>query len=266
MTKLRPVSIASLMMLVWLAFYVLAAFFATRWADFLAIIGCTVPMLASKRFRGDTFGAVFCNTVKYKKKEYALCFAFTISGCALISAICYLLFAGGTAEAGAARGDFLYLLVFYCFIPAFFEEWFVRGGVLGALAPYKAGGVWLCAIFFMLMHTDLTKYLYAFFAGFLITALVYLTECIYLGMLLHFINNFTSLLLSYLPKGNHEYAALGVIAVIFVTSLALLKRSKLFSDVKDIFMQGKNIDKENLSPLFWVFVTLSIGVTVFRFI
>lgn len=256
------------MMLVWLAFYVLAAFFATRWADFLAIIGCTVPMIVfKKKHRGETFGTVFCNTVKYKKKEYSLYVLFCISGCALISALCYLFFASGEAQTVAARSDFPYLLVFYCFIPAFFEEWLVRGGILGVLAPYKAGAVWICGIFFMLMHANPAKYLYALFAGLLITSLVYLTECIYLGMLLHFLNNFAALLLSYLPNGFAEYIALAVVTVVFALSFVLLKRTRLFADTKKLLLSVKDVNtKEILSPFFYAVVIAFICIAAFRVI
>lgn len=269
MKKLKPINVASLMMLLWLAFYIFAAFFATRWADFLAIIGCTAPMTVfSKRVRGETYGTKDFNTVKYKKREYALYFAFTISGGALISAITYLLTSFGYAETEtAARSDFPYLLVFCCFIPAFFEEWLVRGGVLGALKRCGKGSVIVSAVFFMLMHISPAKYPYALFAGLLITALVYLTECIYLGMLLHFLNNFTSLLLSYLPRGISEYIALAILAAAFGVSLALLRRGKLFTDVRELLMTAKNENfKEYFTPPFNVFVVLSILVTVLRFI
>lgn len=224
------------MMLVWLAFYVFAAFFATKWADFIAIIACTVPMLVfKKKHRGETFGARDCNTLKYKKKEYVLFFLLCISGCALISAFTHMLFASGEVQT-ATRSDFPYLLVFGCLLPAFFEEWFVRGGLLGALSPYKSGAVWICSFFFMLMHMSFARFPYALFAGLLITALVYLTECIYLGMLLHFLNNFASLLLSYLPKGVAEYIALAILATVFILSTVLLLRGSLLKDVKKLIL------------------------------
>lgn len=271
MTKTKSVNIASLMMLLWLAVFVFATFYAQRWADFLSIIGCTLPMVLFKRgHRGKTFGTRDSNTVKYKKKEYALLMLFGISGSAVISAVTYLVINAGYVETTTQRSDFLYLLVFGCLIPAFFEEWLVRGGVLGALKPIGAKGVWLSAIFFMLMHAEPTKYLYAFFAGFMIGSLVYLTECIYLGFLMHFLNNFASLLLSYVPKGNGEYVALGIIIAICVLSFNLLKKTNLFADTKKIVMLAKKDDtalyeEENIfTPLFYTFVALAIGVMILR--
>lgn len=266
MHKRKSGNIASLMMLVWLMFYI-AALWIPKWADFIGILGCTVPMLLFKQnMRGKTFGTRDCNTVIYQKTEYAAFFAFCISGCALLSAITFFLSnLGGvqTAAETAGRSDFFYLLVFSCMIPAFFEEWLVHGGVLGKLAKYDGAGVWMCAILFMLMHVAPTRWLYALFAGVLITALVYLTECIYLGMLLHFCNNVASLLLSYLPSGTAQTIALIVIAAVFAASFMLLARGKLFADTVKLL---REVDSEKmrdlLTPLFWVFAAAVVAVYI----
>lgn len=264
MNKRKSGNIASLMLLVWLAFYI-AALLIPKWAGFIGIFGCTVPMIVfDQKVRGKTFGTRDCNTVIYKKQEYAAFFAFCISGCALLSAITFFftnLGGAPTAAETVGRSDFFYLLVFSCMIPAFFEEWLMRGGVLGKLAKHGGAGVWMCAILFMLMHVAPTKWLYALFAGVLITALVYLTECVYLGMLLHFCNNFASLLLSYLPGGTAETIALIVIAAVFVSSLLLLARGKLFADTVKLLREvdGEKM-RELLTPLFWMFAAGVVAI------
>ncbi len=262
MTKFyKAGDVASLMMLVWLAFYIFGTAFVPRWADFIGILGCTVPMLLFKQtIRGRTFGTKDCNTAKYKKSEYALFFAFCISGCALFAALSVLLFGQGTVQTGAMRGDFFYLLVFSCMVPAFFEEWMLRGGVLGALAQLGGAGVWGCAVLFMLMHISPAKWAYALFAGLLITALAYLTECIYLGMLLHFCNNLMSLLLSYLPSDMEPIMLLMIFAV-FVASLLWLMRGALLSDTVKLLRSANDMTvRELLTPLFWVFVLLILMI------
>lgn len=257
MKKLKTGDIASAMMLIWLAVYMFAALALPKWADFLAVIACTLPMLLVKqRVRGATYGTRDCNTVIYKGKEYFAFFVFCICGSALLSAAVHI--ASGYLKTApfAPRTDFPYLFVFSCFLPAFFEEWLLRGGVLGTVAKQGSAGVWFCAVLFMLMHMDFARWLYALFAGVLITALVYKTECIYLGMFLHFLNNVTALLLSYLPNAVAEYAALGVIAILFVLAFAILRRSNLGRDVRALLGNVKKEDvHELLSPLFFVFVT-----------
>lgn len=117
----------------------------------------------------------------------------------------------------------------------------------------------------MLMHTDISKWPHALFAGVLITALVYVTECIYLGMLLHFLNNFTSLLLSYLQTPVSEYVALCVIAVLFMIALAVLWRSRLGKDVRALLVRVKREDvRALLSPLCVVYIVLTIVLSLYK--
>jgi|GEM_PF-1298988 len=266
MSEKRAVNIASVMMLIWLAFYLLAVFVLPKWGGFFPIVGCTVPMLVfSKSARGATFGARDCNTVKYPVWEYAAFFVFCIGGCALLSALSYIASGLLTASPIVPRGDFPYLFVFSCFLPAFFEEWLVRGGVLGAVAQHGSAGVWFCSLCFMLMHADFAKWPYALFAGLLITALVYTTECIYLGMLLHFTNNLTALLLSYLPDAKAEYIALAVIAVLFVAAFLLLRRAHLGKDVWALLRKVEREDvKALLSPLFFMFAAAVILLILYK--
>lgn len=265
MKKRKAGNIASLMMLVWLAVYLFAAFVLPKWADFLSVIGCTLPMLLVKQpVRGETYGTRDCNTVIYKKREYIAFFVFAIAGSALLSAAVHIV-SGYLDAAVAPRTDFPYLVVFSCFLPAFFEEWLVRGGVLGTVAKHGSAGVWMCSVFFMLMHTDIARWPYALFAGVLITALVYKTECIYLGMLLHFLSNFVSLLLSYLPDAMAEYAALVAIVVSFVIAVAVLRRSNLGKDVWKLLWNVQREDiRELLSPLFFVFTAAVITLILYK--
>jgi len=263
MTKIKHGNVAALMMLLWLA---ISFFFPQRWSAFQTIIACGAPMvLFGVKTRGRTFGTRDCNTVIYKKHEYALFFAFCIFGAALISAITFLFAkAFGTVEtSNVPQNGFLYLFVFSCLVPAFFEEWLVRGGILGTLKSYGGAGVLVCAFFFALMHTDVSKLPYAMFSGVFITALVYLTESIYLGMFLHFLNNFVSLILSYLPKGMGEYIALFIIAVAFLISARYFKETKLCKDtVKLIYTVDREKVKELCTPLFWVFAVLTFMLMV----
>lgn len=264
MKQRRAGNVASLMMLLWLAVHLFATFVLPKWADFLAVVACTLPMLLVKPcVRGETYGTRDCNTVIYKKREYTAFFVLVIAGSALLSAAVHI--ASGLDAVTAPRTDFPYLVVFACFLPAFFEEWLVRGGVLGAVAPHGGAGVWLCSVFFMLMHTDISKWPHALFAGVLITALVYVTECIYLGMLLHFLNNFTSLLLSYLQTPVSEYVALCVIAVLFMIALAVLWRSRLGKDVRALLVRVKREDvRALLSPLCVVYIVLTIVLSLYK--
>ncbi len=254
---------AAWLCLMWLCFHAFSIW-APRWASFLGLVACALPMLlAAPRLGVRSFGTRDCNTMRYPKRAYAAFFVCTISGNALLAALPRL-FAGATLETTVVRHDFFYLLVFSCMIPAVFEEWFVRGGVLGAVADRGGAGILLCALAFMLMHTSLSAWPYAFFGGLMLTLLVYLTECVYLGMLLHFCNNFASLLLSYLPTGAASYAALAALALTFAASLYAFRRSDLYVDARKV-MQGKTL-RDDLralcTPWWWVFALLCIILSI----
>lgn len=258
----RAGNIASLMMLIWLAFYILFARVLPQWMGFMPVVGCTVPMLLfGSRVRGSTYGTRDCNVLRYRTGEYAVFFVFCICGCALLSALGYIVGGLLSAVPTLPRTDFPYMLVFSCFLPAFFEEWLLRGGVLGAVAHKGGAGVWTCGVLFMLMHLDPAKWIFTLFAGVCITALVYQTECIYLGMLLHFVNNVFSLLLSLLPSETAEYIALGVIFLCFVASALVLCRIPLGKDVRKLlFCVRKEDFYELLSPLFFLFAAATVLV------
>ncbi len=257
MNKLKRGDVAALMLLLWLS---ISFFFPERWKAFQTIIACGAPMvLFNTKIRGKTFGTRDCNTAVYKKHEYALFFVFVICGSALISVLTYLLFTESAQEAAVKQqGAFFYTFVFSCIVPAFFEEWFIRGGVLGALARYGGMGIFACATIFAVMHGT-RGMLYAAFAGLFITAFVYVTECIYLGMFLHFLNNFSSVLLSYL-SGVAEYIALSAIVVLFVLSIFLLRNTKLLGDISQALITYNKEDKREVVTPLLIIVLLVSGI------
>lgn len=250
-------------MLLWLCVYLVAVFCLPKWADMLFVLAAALPALAVCK-ETPIFGSRDCNLIRYPKRAYALTAGFMISGCALLSFAVSLLsrlLGGGTATASGGRGDFLYLFVFSCLLPAFFEELLLRGRILGLVARERGFGIWLCAALFALMHIQLPKLPYAFFAGLILTLLVYLTECVYLGMLLHFANNFAALLLSRLPD-TAAYVAAALLAALFIFCFVRLKKTRLYADAvgllrevcPDAFFAG-------LHGAVWLFaaLTLSLG-------
>lgn len=217
-------------MLLWLCVYLIAVFCLPKWADMLLLLAAVLPAFAVCR-KTPIFGSRDCNTIRYRRRDYALTVGVMISGCALLSFAASLVsrLLGGAAASGGGRDDFFYLLVFSCLLPAFFEELLLRGRVLGLVSRERGFGIWLCAALFALMHIQLQRLPYAFFAGLILTLVVYLTECVYLGILLHFANNFAALLLSYLPNVA-AYAAAVLLAVLFVFCFVRLKKTQFYAD------------------------------------
>ena len=76
-------------------------------------------------------------------------------------------------------------------LPAFFEEFLMRGGVLGSYMSTGRvrAGVLLSALVFGLMHMNATQFFYATIIGIVLGLLYALTGSIWPGVLFHLLNN-----------------------------------------------------------------------------
>ena len=76
-------------------------------------------------------------------------------------------------------------------IPAFFEEFVVRGGMLNSYirTGRLRASVLLTALLFGLQHMNPTQLFYAFVTGVILALLFVLTDSIWPGILFHFLNN-----------------------------------------------------------------------------
>lgn len=94
--------------------------------------------------------------------------------------------------------DLILAIVIMGIIPAFCEEAVFRGGVLNGL---REKGVWFAVLYssmcFALMHTNLQQIPYTFLLGLIIGWVVYYTRSIWLGILIHLLNNVTVLCVGY---------------------------------------------------------------------
>lgn len=103
--------------------------------------------------------------------------------------------------AGEIRGGYAVVLMFIstAIVPAFVEELLFRGVVLSSIKPYsESGAVLISALLFGLMHQTPFQVFYATAIGVILGILRIKTESIWTGVLVHFFNNFLSVLQSYL--------------------------------------------------------------------
>ena len=124
--------------------------------------------------------------------------------------------------------DLIMSVLVLAVLPALIEEYVFRGIVYGALVPFGARMAILgSALFFALAHFNLLKFINALFIGLFLGFLVYRTGCLAVGIVLHFTNNFVSLVISYtqqtvgLPDGVAMlfYAVvclLGIVSAVYV--------------------------------------------------
>lgn len=99
-------------------------------------------------------------------------------------------------------------------VPAFVEEFLFRGLVLSNLLPYgRTTAIFASALLFGVMHQNVEQLLYATVAGLVLGYLYVKTRSIWVCVLLHFVNNFTSVLQTVLAERLSELTANTVIGV-----------------------------------------------------
>ena len=87
-------------------------------------------------------------------------------------------------------------------LPSIFEEIFVRGAILDGLR--KNGfvtAIFLSALFFMLMHGSAEQTVHQFLFGLIAGYIVIISGSLITGMIFHFINNLTTVLIIYFAGG-----------------------------------------------------------------
>ncbi len=114
-------------------------------------------------------------------------------------------------------------LIFTCAFPALFEEFLHRGILLNAGKKYGNTRVALVvsSLLFGLMHLNINQFFYAAILGFLMGNVVLASNSIIPSIIIHFINNFLSTLVSYGSK-------LKWAPVVFVETITEVLMSNVF--------------------------------------
>ena len=129
--------------------------------------------------------------------------------------------------------DIVLLFVSTALVPAVCEELLFRGLILTNLLPYgKKTAVLGSALLFALMHENIEQVLYAFVAGIVLGLLYIKTKSIWLPTLLHFFNNFSSVVQITLSERFEEQTATGLVALLNLTVLFLGVVSIIYLAIK----------------------------------
>ena len=261
--KLRHIDVAALYLFIWLAVQMFFSFLLPAWASFSTIFACTLPIVALAR--KGAFGARDTNARRFPKRDYIWFALFFVSGCAFVSFCTSLTIKMLGGDLPSNPGSFLYRLVFACLLPAFFEEWLFRGHILRICSVYGGVGVILAGLFFGFAHLSVARLPYAVFAGIMLSAIVYLTENIYLGMAFHALTNFTSLCLSRVRGNSASAIAIGAIIVVFCISAFHFWRSSIGEKMLRLFRRVWVRDVfATLSPLAILYFLVTTALIVFN--
>ena len=127
-------------------------------------------------------------------------------------------------------------------IPAVCEEFLFRGLILNGLRKY---GLWfavlISALLFSLMHMNLLQLPYTFILGVIFGLVVYYTRNIWLGIIMHFFNNTTTvLIMAFTQDSGAEFVwwevliavagVLGAVALIYLMMTLLKKKANAIAE------------------------------------
>jgi len=115
-----------------------------------------------------------------------------------------------TPKFGSVGAYFLSLLVM-AVLPAFGEEYLMRGHVFSGLSTKSVlFGILFSALFFSLMHANPVQTVHQFGIGIVLALVMILTNSLWACVLVHFFNNFISLTINaYLPQVGEIIVGLG---------------------------------------------------------
>ncbi|MDR3216547.1 MAG: CPBP family intramembrane metalloprotease [Clostridiaceae bacterium] len=103
-------------------------------------------------------------------------------------------------------GDLFLAIFMTAVLPAVFEELTHRGLLFAGFRNNGIGVVFVTAALFALIHNNIRQTGYTFYDGVILGLLVYYTRSIYPAMLVHFLNNFSSVLGDYAGQNGGVYA------------------------------------------------------------
>ena len=153
-----------------------------------------------------------------------------VLGIALLTSL--LLNSLGASSAPVADEALIKMLVAHALLPSVLEEMLFRYLPLKVLYPYSPrAAVLISSLLFALIHLDLYKMPYAFAAGIVLVLADALTGSIIPSLVIHFINNASSVaLMKYGELGGFTavfYSALGILCVGSVAVIAIRYKSYL---------------------------------------
>lgn len=108
-------------------------------------------------------------------------------------------------------GVYFLALVIMALIPAFGEEFFMRGTVFPGLSTRGTWfGILMSGLFFSLMHANPYQTVHQFGLGVVLAIVLLITGSLWCGVIIHFLNNFISLTITaYIPEIDMWYIKLG---------------------------------------------------------
>lgn len=178
-------------------------------ASFLleSLFGLTAWIVATKK---SDFFKITCMKKKVNSKIFLYGFLIAVVSLLLFGRLTYvysdfLYLLGYEPELPSITIDSFGLYIVYvlvsCLTPAFFEELLFRGVITSGLTKFKQTlALVLSALVFMLMHGSADQTIHQFIVGLILGYVFIKTKNLWLGVIIHFFNNFISVTLTYMSS------------------------------------------------------------------
>lgn len=147
----------------------------------------------------------------------------------------------------------LFTLLVFCLVPAFFEELLFRGVLQSEYSRFGGGvtGIIICAFLFAIWHFDLPYFLVYFTAGIVLGVITHVTGSVFASIIAHFLNNaftyFASGWISFVASERIGGTFLMVVlcAFSFVLLMIQLQMTEKICMKKAVAFAGKERESEN---------------------
>lgn len=254
--------------LVFILFLSLSGFFAGLLSRIVYYLAFIIPFALTLFIKNKISSEFSPLGTRISRKEFALVIPTVAPTLALVFLISWLtsilLSFVGKGSVTDVSGNIFVVILIHAVLPAILEEALFRYIPIAFIAPYtKRGAVLISALFFGLVHCNLYQLPYAFFAGVIFALSDIAFDSILPSVILHFLNNLTSVF--WLRLGEDATFALAYIITLVALALISLIIILIFrKEYKKLFMPvicDKRKYKLSYEPIILVLLTLFIAVT-----
>lgn len=162
--------------------------------------------------------------------------------------------------------EYLAYTLSLCILPAVVEEIFFRGMVQKALQPFGVFfSIFITALLFALYHFNVTQLLYQFIFGVLFGGVYYLSKSVIPGIILHFLNNFAVLTLTFVGLQNSVEELLCNVGVI-VSGCLMLVTIVIFGLVKIYKKREEHVVDKKAKRDFFIYSLTGVLVSLLSII
>ena len=159
-----------------------------------------------------------------------------------------------------------------CVLPAISEELLFRGVIFQGLRRRfgDVASILLSSLMFALMHQNLQQLVYPFFLGTIMSWLVLRTGSLFSSMLVHFTNNFLTILFTYLSNVTSFSLELPEVWWFYLLAVLLLAVTFVVFYLIDRFYfkhkSSEEVERTENKTSKYIYISLSIAVVLFLFL